>query len=432
MTSTHAAKPAPAATARARLHHAWWIAAVTGLVIVVTGATTGMPDLLTDPLRAEFGWSRATIGAAFALNMALYGVTAPFAAALMDRVGIRHVVVGALAIAAVGAALTALISDRWGLIVGWGLLLGLGTGSLALTFAATITNRWFVARTGVVTGALTSAGMFGGMGLMPVLAALVQHAGWRAAVIGVGLAALALVPIIWSLLRDHPADLGMTAYGATEFSPKPAPPRGADRRAFLVLRGAAGTRPFWLLVGTYGVCGASTNGIMMTHFVPFAADHGMPSTVAASLLALMGVCNIAGAIGSGWFTDRVDPRRLLAICYALRGVSLAVLPVLMASTVRPPLLVFCVGYGLLDLATVPPTIALCREVCGRITGPVIFGWVSAAHALGAGAAAFAGSAARGALGSYTIVWVVAAALCAVAALMSLGLNAAPHRATRPA
>lgn len=406
------------------MHYAWWIAALTGLVIVVTGASTGMPGLLTDPLRQEFGWSRGTIGAAFAVNMSLYGLTAPFAAALMDQFGLRRVVAGALALIAAGAALTTVMTSPWELVIGWGLLVGLGSGSLALTFAATVTERWFVARRGVVSGVLTSASMFGGMVVLPLLAWIVEHFAWRPSVVTVGLAALALLPVVWLLLRDHPADVGMTAHGATEFTPKPTPVSGANRRALTMLHDAARTRPFWLLVGTYGACGASTNGIMMTHFVPAAHEAGMAITVAASLLAVMGVCNVAGAAGSGWFTDRVDPRWLLASYYALRGISLAVLPLVLASTVQRPMLVFVVVYGLLDLATVPPTIALCREFYGRRNGPVVFGWVSAAHALGAAAAAFLGGATRGALGSYTAVWVGAAVLCAVAVLMSLSIRRA--------
>jgi sugar phosphate permease len=405
-----------------KVHRAWWIAAVAGLVIVVTGASTGIPDLLTDPLREEFGWSRGTIGAAFAVNMALYGLTAPFAAALMDRFGMRRVVTAALATIAAGAALTTVTTTPAELVTGWGLLVGLGTGSLALTFGATVTHRWFVARRGMVSGALTSASMFGGMVLLPALAWVVRHAGWRPSVVTVGLAAFALVPVVWVLLRDHPADLGVSAYGAAGFSPKPAPVPGATRRALAVFRDAAATGPFWLLVGTYGVCGASTNGIMMTHFVPAAHERGMPITVAATLLAVMGVCNVVGATGSGWLTDRFDARWLLGAYYGVRGVSLVCLPLLMDSTVRPPMLLFVVGYGLLDLATVPPTITLCQEFYGRASGPVVFGWVSAAHAVGAGAAAFLGGVARGALGSYTAVWLGAAALCGVAVLMSLAIR----------
>ncbi len=424
MTQTgRPASPAtPSAVRVGPVHRAWWIAAVTGLVIVITGASTGMPGLLTDPLHQQFGWPLGTISSAFAVNMALYGLTAPFAAAWMDRVGIRGVITAALTLMAVGAALTAIMTASWQLMTGWGLLVGLGTGSMALTFAATVTNRWFVAHRGMVSGFLASASMFGGMALLPPLAWIVHEFGWRAAVITVGLAAFALVPVVWLFVRDHPADLGLRAYGANEFTPKPIPASGAVGRALTVLGNAAKTCPFWLLVGTYSVCGASTNGIMMTHFVPAGYEHGMPVTVAASLLALMGVFNVIGATGSGWLTDRFHPCWLLAIYYAVRGILLGGLPLLMAPSIQVPMLVFVVGYGLLDLATVPPTITLCRRLYGPDNGPVLFGWVSAAHALGAGSAAFLGATARSALGSYTPVWLGAATLCAVAALMSLAIK----------
>ncbi|MBB6000929.1 MFS transporter [Streptomonospora salina] len=405
-----------------KVHRAWWVALVTGLVILVSGWSTGMPDVLTNPLRDEFGWSRGTIGFAFAVNIMLYGLTAPFAAALMDRFGIPRVVAGALMIMAAGAALTALMTASWQLVLGWGLLVGMGTGSLALTFAATVTNRWFIARRGIVSGVLTSASMFGGMALLPPLAWLVTSFGWRVAVAAVGLSALALVPLVCLILRDHPGNLGMKAYGAAAFTPAPPRVSGAGRHALLLLGEAVKTRPFLLLIATFGVCGASTNGIMMTHFLPAAHDHGMPITVAATLLAGMGVFNVIGAAGSGWLTDRMSAPRLLAAYYFLRGVSLLLLPLFMASTVQAPMIVFVIVYGLLDLATVPPTIALCREFYGNANGSVIFGWVSAAHALGAAAAAFLGGVARELLGAYTVVWFGAGMLCVVGALVALAIR----------
>ncbi|GAA4874559.1 MFS transporter [Saccharopolyspora cebuensis] len=422
MTETRS--PDRAVRRRAGMHRAWWIAATTGLVILVTGWSTGMPDVLTDPLRREFGWSTGVISFAFAVNIVLYGVTAPFAAALMDRFGIRRVVAAALVVMVAGAALTTVVGESWHLVLTWGLLVGLGTGSMALTFAATVANRWFVARHGLVSGVLTSASMFGGMVLMPVLAAIVHRFEWRAGVLAVGLAAAALVPLVWWVLRDHPGEVGLKAYGAAEFTPAPPRTTGAASRAVGLLGTAARTRPFWLLAGTFAVCGASTNGIMMTHFVPAASQHGMPMTVSATLLAVVGVFNTVGAAASGWLVERIDPRWLLGAYYLVRGVSLVLLPLFLGPTVQPPMIVFVVVYGLLDLATVPPTILLCREFFGGDDGAVVFGWVSAAHALGAGAAAFAGGTTRALLGSYAAVWIGAGLLCAAAALLSLRIRRA--------
>lgn len=421
MTQTWQASPATSRN-KIAVHRSWWVAAATGLVILVSGWSTGMPNVVTDPLRQEFGWSRGTIGSAFAVNMALYGLMAPFAAALMDRLGIRRVVVGALALMVVGAALTATMSESWQLATGWGLLVGLGTGSMALTFAATVTNRWFVTRRGVVSGVLTSASMFGGMVLTPLLAWLVIDFGWRAAVAVVGSAALALVPLVWLVVRDHPGELGLKAYGAVEFTSPPPPVTGTVRRALALLGDAITTRRFWLLAGSFAICGASTNGVMMTHFVPAASEHGMPIPVSASLLATIGIFNTVGAACSGWLTDRIDPRWLLVAYYLSRTLTLMMLPTFMAPTVQPFMVVFVVVYGLLDLATVPPTIALCREFYGDTNGAVLFGWVSASHALGAGAAAFLGGITRGVSGSYAPVWIGAGMLCVAAALMTLWLS----------
>ena len=239
----------------------------------------------------------------------------------------------------------------------------------------------------------------------------------------VSFSALAVVPIVWLLLRDHPADVERRAYGA-EFTPKPPPVTGAAGRALRALVQAARGGTFWLLAGSFAICGASTNGLVKTHFVPAAHDHGLPVTTAASLLAVIGVFDIAGTVASGWFTDRLSPRRLLAIYYGLRGLSLMFLPMLFSDSVHPSMLLFIVFYGLDWVATVPPTIALCREHYGE-NSAIVFGWVLAAHQIGAAMVAYLGGVARDALGSYDVVWYTSGALCAVAALMSLVVRHRP-------
>ncbi|WDN53337.1 MFS transporter [Streptomyces clavuligerus] len=401
-----------------RVHRAWSVAAVTFVTIVGAAAFTSLPGLLIDPLHEEFDWSRGSVGFAVSVNLALYGITAPFAAALMDRFGIRRVVAVALTVIALGSALTTVMTTTWQLVLYWGVLVGLGSGSMALAFAATVTNRWFAARRGLVTGVLTAAGASGQLVFLPLLSWLVEEHGWRPASITVALSALCVVPFVLLLLRDHPADVGLAPYGATEAVPKPPPVPGAARRAVTVLLRAARTGPFWLLAGTFAICGASTNGLMKTHFVPAAHDHGMAVTAAASLLAVIGVFDIVGTIASGWFTDRFDTRRLLAVYYALRGISLLFLPMLLAPSVELPMVFFIVFYGLDWVATVPPTIALCREHYGEDSA-IVFGWVLASHQVGAAIVAFAGGVARDAFGSYDVVWYASGALCATAALMAL-------------
>ncbi|MFD9032038.1 MFS transporter [Streptomyces sp. NPDC059567] len=400
-----------------RVHRAWFVAAVTFVTIIGAAGFASLPGLLIEPLHGEFDWSRGTIGFAVSVNLALYGLTAPFAAALMDRFGIRRVVAVALSVIALGSLLTVWMTASWQLVLYWGILVGLGSGTMALAFAATVTNRWFVARRGLVTGILTAAGASGQLVFLPLLSWLVENHGWRPGSVTVALSALVIVPFVWLLLRDHPADVGLAPYGGT-FAPKPAPVTGAARRAVTVLLKAARTGPFWLLAGTFAICGASTNGLVRTHFVPAAHDHGMPITAAASLLAVIGVFDVVGTIASGWFTDRFEARRLLAVYYALRGISLLFLPMLLAPSVHPPMVFFIVFYGLDWVATVPPTIALCREHYGEDSA-IVFGWVLASHQVGAAVVAFAGGVARDVFGSYDVVWYASGALCAAAALMAL-------------
>ncbi|MER7175774.1 MFS transporter [Streptomyces mesophilus] len=411
------------------MHRAWYVAAVAFVTILGAAAFRSMPGLLIEPLHDDFGWSRGTIGLAVSVNLALYGLTAPFAAALMDRFGIRRVVAVALTMIALGSGLTVWMANSFQLILYWGVLVGLGSGSMALAFAATVTNRWFTTRRGLVTGILTAAGASGQLIFLPLIAWMVEDGTWKPASVTVALTALAVVPFVWLLLRDHPADVGLAPYGAEKFVPKPPPAQGAARRAVTVLFSAARTGPFWLLAGTFAICGASTNGLIQTHFIPAAHDHHMPVQAAASLLAVIGIFDILGTVFSGWLTDRFDSRRLLAVYYALRGISLLFLPILLSDSVHPPMIFFIVFYGLDWVATVPPTIALCREHYGDDSA-IVFGWVLASHQVGAALVAFLGGVARDAFGTYDPVWYASGALCAAAALMAVVIT--KGRADSPA
>jgi MFS family permease len=409
-----------------RIHRAWWVAAVAFVAILGAAGFRATPGVLITPLHDEFGWSRGVISGAVSVNLLLFGLTAPFAAALMDRFGIRRIVTSALLLVATGSGLTVFMTASWQLVLLWGVLVGLGTGSMALVLVATITGRWFHAHRGVVTGVLTAAGATGQLIFLPLLASLAVSHGWRSAALTVTGAALAVVPLVIWLLRDHPADVGTTALGAPEGTPilKPPPVRGSARRTLSVLRSASRTSTFWLLVGGFAICGASTNGLIATHFIPAAHDHGMPETTAAGLLALVGLFDIVGTVASGWLTDRFDSRALLGGYYALRGLSLLVLPALIAATAHPSMLVFIIFYGLDWVATVPPTIALCRQHFGA-DGPIVFGWVFASHQIGAAVAATGAGVIRDFSGDYNPAWVAAGILCLFAAVMSVRIRRIP-------
>ncbi|MBT2508605.1 MFS transporter [Streptomyces sp. ISL-98] len=411
----------PSTTPRApgpRFHRAWAIAVVSGTAIVTAGAFTTVPGLLVTPLHENYSWDRGQIALAASVNMVLFGLTAPFAAALMDRVGIRRVVVGALLLITTGALLTSVMTQPWQLVAYWGVLIGLGSGCLTMTFAASVTSSWFDKRRGLVTGALSSSSHLGQLLFLPLLAWAVDRFGWQPPVVTLAFVALAVAALVFLLLRDHPADAGVKPYGATEFVAKPAPASGAAQRTMRVLFSAARTGPFWLLAGMFIICGASTNGIMWSNWAPAAHDHGMRVTAAASMLSLIGIFSALGAVFSGWLTDRFDPRRLLTAYFAIRALTLLALPMVFSSTVTLSMIVFVVVYGLVDVATVPPVIALTSRVYGE-DGPIVFGWTNSAHQLGAGVSAFLGATARDLFGTYDMVWTTLSAVCLVAALMAL-------------
>lgn len=402
-----------------RLHPAWIVAAVGFVTLIGAAGFRSVPSVLMDPLHQEFGWSHGTIGAAVSVNVLLYGLISPFAAALMDRFGIRRVVAGALVLIALGSGLTVFMTQAWQLMLTWGLLVGIGVGSMSMPFVATITGRWFVRQRGLVTGVLTAAGATGQLVFLPLISALATDHGWRLPALLVAAIALAVVPLVLLFIRDFPSDRGVTAYGAEPGHDPGVRTRavGGAARALTVLASVARKPVFWLLAGGFAICGASTNGLIGTHFVSAAHDHGMPATTAAGLLALVGIFDVAGTIASGWLTDRVDSRYLLVGYYSLRGLSLLILPMLFAPEVEPSMWAFIIFYGLDWIATVPPTVALCREHFGA-DGPVAFGWVFASHQIGAAVAASGAGVIRDLQGSYNLAWLIAGGLCAFAAVMS--------------
>ncbi|SFR91614.1 Sugar phosphate permease [Agromyces sp. CF514] len=412
-----------------RIHPAWWVAAVAFLALLAAAGFRAAPGALMVPLHEEFDWSTTVMSLAVSVNLLLYGLTAPFAAALMDRFGIRQVVAVALTLVALGAGGSVLMTASWQLLVFWGVLIGLGTGSMALAFAATVANRWFERRRGLVMGILTAGSATGQLIFLPPVAQIAESTGWRAASLLVAAVALAAVPIVWLVLRDRPEDRGVLPYGADPATyVTPARPTGnAARRALEGLAFASRHRSFWALAIAFAICGATTNGLIGIHFIPSAHDHGMATTTAAALLAVVGIFDIVGTVASGWLTDKFDPRILLVAYYGFRGVGLVLLPSLLADVVHPSMVLFVVIYGLDWVATVPPTAALCREIFGD-RGTIVFGWVFAAHQLGAAAAALGAGVIRDTFGTYTYAWWGGAALCIIAAVLSIAVRRrpAPH------
>ncbi|WP_434965875.1 MFS transporter [Janibacter indicus] len=415
-----------AASTRPRIHPAWWVAAVAFLALLGAAGFRAAPGALMVPLHEEFGWSMSTMSLSVGINLLLYGLVAPFAAALMDRFGMRQIIAGALTLVALGAGGSTLMTASWQLHIFWGVLIGTGTGSMALVLAATVANRWFVARRGLVMGVLTAGSATGQLIFLPPVAALAEDVGWRPASLVIAVAALAVAPIAWLVMRDHPHDRGVLPFGADPqtWVPPAEVTGGAMGRAIDGLRFAARHKAFWALALAFAICGATTNGLIGIHFIPSAHDHGMSQTTAAGLLALVGIFDIVGTIASGWLTDVFDPRWLLVAYYFFRGVGLLVLPLLLSDAVHPSMLLFIIVYGLDWVATVPPTAALCREIFGE-QGTIVFGWVFAAHQIGAALAAFGAGVIRDTFGAYTWAWWGGAMLCVIASVLSFAVRREP-------
>jgi MFS family permease len=411
-----------------RPHYAWIVAAVAFVTLITSAGFRSTAGILIVPLQDEFGWSRATIGLAVAVNLVLFGLGGPFAAALVERFGLRRVMIAALVAVSAGSSLTVLMKAPWQLYLLWGVVNGLATGAVSVPLAAIIANRWFVRRRGLVTGLLTASNATGQLVFLPALAWIVSTWGWRYAAITVAAVAIGVVlPLVAVFVRNHPRDVGLLPFGADVDDPV-APRENPFAAAVGGLRIGMRSPNFWLLSASFFVCGASTNGLIATHLIPAAMDHGFAEVAAASLLATIGVFDIVGTTLSGWLTDRYDPRVLLFWYYALRGLSLLGLPYVLGSS-RSGLILFVVFYGLDWVATVPPTVALTAETFGRERVGVVFGWIFCAHQLGAAVAAWAAGAVRGWFGDYGWAFGTAGLLCLFASGLVMRIGRGPSLVT---
>ncbi len=414
-----AADPSPAP----KIHYAWIAAGVTFFTLLAAAGARATPGVILLPIGNEFQWSRATVSSVVSINIFLYGLVGPFAAALYQRFGLRRTMMVAMAMLSVGYGLSTIATTYWQFVVLWGFVVGIGSGMAAAVLGAAVATRWFTQRRGLVMGLLTASTATGQLIFLPSLATVVTAYGWRGAPLVVAGATALTIPVIWWLMRDNPSDVGQRPYGETGAVTTEARPATGNpaKRAVDVLIESVRVRDFWLLAGSFFVCGASTNGLIGTHLVAAAFDCGIPEVRAAGLLALMGLFDLVGTTASGWLSDRYNCRYLLFGYYGLRGLSLLFLPQALVGPAAG-LGVFAVFYGLDWIATVPPTVKLTSEVFGREKASIVFGWVVASHQVGAAFAAYAAGALRTGTGSYAVAFIGAGALCVIAALIVLPIG----------
>lgn len=412
-----------------RVHYAWVVAGLAFTTMLVGSGIRSTPGVLMTPMERDMGWSAATISAAIGISIALSGLMGPLTASLMQSIGIRRTILIGLGLCAISAAFTSLITTPFELVITWGFGVGLGTGLMGMVVAATVAARWFVARRGTVVGLLTAANATGQLVFLPILALIAQRYGWRPlGLVIAGLAIAVSIPVAL-FMRERPAAMGLLAYGATGNEPAAAVnTQNPLARALSVLHVASRKRDFWILFGSFFICGASTVGLIGTHFIPACTDHGIPEVQAAGYLAMIGAFDLIGTTGAGWLTDRWNPRYLLFWFYSLRGLSLFFVPYAFGIGGLLGLPLFAMFFGLDFVATVPPTVRLTLDVFGPEDGPIVFGWIGAGHQLGAAAIVVLVGLIRTAQGSYDQAFILSASVCLVAALAVLGIGVGTYRA----
>jgi predicted MFS family arabinose efflux permease len=399
-------------------HYALAVVAIIFVALLAAAGLRSTPGILMVPWGQAFGWSRQAISFAAATGIFLFGLTGPFAAAAMQRFGIRATVIAALVMMSLSSTASLFMTQSWQLVLTWGVVSGIGSGCITNVLAATIVNRWFVTNRGLVMGLFAASTSTGTLIFIPVLSAIAQDHGWKPVVLCVAVAMALLVPLVFFLLPEWPSDVGEMPFGADADRPAEIRDRiNPLKSAFAALGEGARSRDFWLLAATFFVCGFTTNGLVGTHMIALCHDHGMEAVAAGGLLAIMGLFDLVGTTASGWLTDRLDPRKLLFAYYGLRGLSLIYLP--FADFTFFGLSLFAVFYGLDWIATVPPTLAIADRAFGSRKAPILFGWILASHQIGAAAAAFFAGASRTATGSYLDSFVTAGLVAVAAAFMAL-------------
>jgi MFS family permease len=401
-------------------NYAFIVAGVTFAALLAAAGLRSAPSVLMLPLGVNFGWSRATVSTAAAIGICLYGLVGPFAAALMQTVGIRRTMMAGLALMASATFASLWMREPWQYVATWGVISGIGSGAVASVMGAAVVNRWFATRQGLVMGALTASTATGALVFLPFMAWLSREGAWQPVVWFVCLACAALIPVVAILMPEHPGDIGTERFGARvgEGATPVARSTPGVMLAFTALRTGSRSPTFWLLFGTFFVCGLTTNGLVGTHLIAYCGDHGIAAVQAAGLLSLMGLFDLIGTTGSGWLTDRYDPRKLLFVYYGMRGASLVALPLLDFSA--SSLTLFAIFYGLDWIATVPPTVKLASQTFGERDAPIIFGWVFVGHQLGAATAAFGAGVIRTETGSYGPAFLIAGVFGIIAAVAVIG------------
>jgi len=399
---------------RRAFFYGWVVVAVTAIIVLVTAGVRSAPGAFLLSMTGEPGWSTASVSFAAAAGLIVFGLAGPISGWMMGRIGVKNVVLVSLVVTGTSLVAASFSREIWQLTLLFGLLSGLGTGLVASVLGPTVATRWFVKDRGLVVGIFGASNSAGQLVFFPLLTGLAIAVGWRTGAVILGaLSLLLLVPAaLW--LKDDPADVGVRARGAVDGDV--AHVRPPDRG---VMRGAVRTSDFWFLAGTFFICGATSNGLVGQHFIPHAVDHGFTPVAASSALAVMGVFNFIGTIASGWLTDRVDPRKLLLVYYAFRGVSLLFLPFIHDTM---SIAAFAILFGLDYIATVPPTVALVADRFGQHNVGVVYGWVFASHMVGAAIAAWVAGIVRENVGDYAAAFVAAGWIAIIAGFAALAIR----------
>ncbi|MFJ7646238.1 MFS transporter [Lysinibacillus sp. NPDC097279] len=401
-----------------RIHYSWFILSITFFSIIVAGITLSSSGVFIGPFEHEFGWDRSVIAMAFAISLFLYGISGPFMAALLEVLGLKKMMLAAMTILMIGISLTLLMQQAWQLIIIWGFIIGLGASLFLTVLSPFVANHWFEKRRGLALGILTASTATGQLVLLPILAMIIENSSWRWAIVLIMVLSAIMFFIILVFMKNKPKDVGVLAYGLEEEKSESVivEKKNPIIIAFNGLFTAVKVKEFWLLAGSFFICGLSTSGLIGTHFVSYCISFGVPLVTAASFLSFMGIFNLVGTTLSGWLSDRFDNRWLLFWYYLLRGASLVLLPYALMQGSLTLLIIFTAFYGLDWIATVPPTVNISRQIFGTQKSGIIYGWIFASHQAGAAVAAYGGGLIYKFFNSYTWAFFLAGVFCVLASL----------------
>jgi MFS family permease len=378
------------------IHYAWIILGLAFLALLSAQGVRLSFGAFIAPWENEFSTNRGIISLVAFISYAVFGFSQPIIGRLIDQYGVRTILSYSVLLIGISTILTFFATTPWQLMIIYGFIASIGFGGASNVAGSVAITNWFVEKRGFAVG-LMSAGTAGGqLLLVPLSLFLINELGWKLTVVVLGLFLVIVVfPLLLIFLRTHPSEKNSTPLGAKESIPLADSENKKEVNTVSIIT-LLKKKEFLFLLLPFFVCGVTTSGLIDTHLIPFAQYCGISTTVTGTAVSLLAAFNITGTIFSGYLADRFSCRIMLTFLYGSRALTIVFLllligePIMMGFFLSESylLVIFAISFGIVDFATVAPTVKLATEYFRGLSVGVIFGWLFLSHQLGAAIGAY--------------------------------------------